>query len=158
MKLWQRRTLALLAIGGGGVAWALSWSVLPGQKLMGWILGVGFGAIYGWGMWTGVKLLEQRPGAERSMRRFWMVQIPVLSSPMIGYKLISGFHLTIYLQLAPAFKVGAHFDLGGTFQYSLLQAGEPFIIGVNVFALGIVIWLNQLYPKHAPALVPQAGA
>ncbi|GAB2524747.1 hypothetical protein GCM10027188_29600 [Lysobacter humi (ex Lee et al. 2017)] len=85
-----------------------------------------FALLYGWGIWCGVKALEGHPGAERSNLRFWLVQIPALTSPVLGYFFACGFHLTAGVQIDPL-KFNANFMLGSTFSYSLGQADTPVI-------------------------------
>jgi len=39
-----------------------------------------FFALYAWGIWCGVQMLESQPAATRSNLKFWAIQVPVLQS------------------------------------------------------------------------------
>jgi len=149
MKLWQRRAVGILTLGGGsvGAVAALNF-LLTRTNPIEWFFCVGAIAIFAWGVWCGVRLLEIRRGAERSTLKYWLIQIPAFGSPFFGYSLSSGFHTTVALQLAPL-KVNANFLLGSTFNYSLMQAGSPWFFGVNLFAVAVAWWLLRQVPRHA---------
>jgi hypothetical protein len=149
MKLWQRRALGILTLGGSacGVAVALA-LLFSRQNPIEWILCIAFMAIYAWGIWCGMLLLEAREGAERSAFKYWLVQVPTFSSPFLGYFLSSGFHTTVGLQLAPA-KLNGNFLVGSSFNYSLMQADQPWSLGVNVFAALVAWWLATQIKRAA---------
>ena len=105
-------------------------------------------ALYAWGVWCGVKVLENQAGWEGSTISYWAVQIPTFGSPVIAYFFTSGFHLTTTLQFSPL-KFDINFLLGSTFNYSLMNEVQPLLIGVNLFALGVVVWLMRLRKAHA---------
>ena len=150
MELWQRRTIGILTLGGGAVGIASVLTLLLSRtNPIEWIFCLAFIALYAWGVWCGVKLLESQVGSERSTFRYWLIQIPTFGSPVFGYFLSSGFHTTVFLQIAPL-KLNASFLLGSTFSYSLLQRGQPWIIGVNVFAAAVAWWLARSVPRPAP--------
>jgi hypothetical protein len=94
-------------------------------------------------------MLEGAPGAERANLKFWLAQVPVLSSPVVGYFFANGFHLTVTLQASPL-KLNANFLLGSTFNYSLLDPNKPFVIGINVFALLVALWLVRQIRRQPP--------
>lgn len=82
MKLWRRRIVGVLTLGGGsiGVTAALP-LLLARSNPIEWLFCTGFIVIYAWGVWCGVRLLENRPGAERSAAKYWLIQIPAFGSP-----------------------------------------------------------------------------
>jgi hypothetical protein len=148
VKLWQRRVLGILAVGGGaiGVAATLT-TLLQRSNPIEWFFCAGFAALYGWGIWCGVKLLEGMPGAERSNAKFWLIQVPTFSSPVLGYFMSSGLHFTVYWQPSP-FGLRANFLLGSLFNYSLMQRDSPISVGVNLFALAVAWWLMRCFPSN----------
>lgn len=149
MKLWQRRTLGILTLGGGAVGFAVALSVLLSRtNPIEWFFCIGFMTIYSWGVWCGVRFLESQPGAERSALRYWIIQIPAFGSPILGYALSSGFQTTVALQINPL-KVTSTFFLGSNFNYSILQAGTPWFVGANLFAIAVVWWLVRQVPRPA---------
>lgn len=150
MKLWQRRIVGVLTLGGGsvGVTAALP-LLLARSNPIEWLFCIGFIVIYAWGAWCGVRLLENRPGAERSAAKYWLIQIPAFGSPILGYFLSSGFHITVVLQAFP-FKIDGNVFLGSTFNYSLMQIGKPWFIGINVFAAAVAWWLTREASRNGP--------
>jgi len=157
VKLWQRRLLGILAIGGGAIGATQCFvAMTSASRVIEWLFVLLAFAFYGWGVWCGTRLIEGRPGAEQSNRRFWLVQVPTFSTPAVAYFLTCGFHLTVKLEFAP-FKLGANFLLGSTFNYSLLQPEAPIYIGMNVFAFGIAGWLIHTgHKEKAVALSSQS--
>lgn len=162
MQLWQRRVVGILGIGGGAIGVAGALEILVQQRNpIAWLFSLGFVALYAWGAWCGVRMLEKHAGAERSNLTYWLLQVPVLTSPVLGYFFASGFHLTVAVQLVPL-KVNASFLLGSTFNYSLIQSGTPVSLGVNVFALSVAAWLwlqvRDLPPKPSSKPTPLRDA
>jgi hypothetical protein len=141
LKLWQRRLLAILAIGGGatGAIQCIA-TMVSTRRFVEWIFVLAGFVFYCWGVWCGTRLIECQPGAERANRLFWLAQVPTFSTPLAGYFLTCGFHVTVKLVFAP-FKLAGNFLLGSTFEYSLLQPEEPIFVGMNIFAFGIAGWL-----------------
>lgn len=166
MKQWQRRTIGILTLGGGvtGVTVLLS-HVLGTSHPVAWVLGmIGIG-LYAWGTWCGVRLLEASPGAEELTMRYWMLQIPSVSTPVFGFFLSGGFHFTLGLQVAPL-NLQWTTRIGSVFNYSLLNFSAPWSLGVNLAAVAVVYFLNrqitrpvkQADPAHVtdPAETPPA--
>jgi hypothetical protein len=157
MKIWPRRILGVLGIGGGAVGFvACVTKLLGATQLVHWAIYVVFGSLYAWGAWCGVKLMESQPNALRYNRRFWLIQIPALNSPLLGYSLASGFHLTLSLSLTP-FNLGFSCQVGSAFNFSLLQWDQPLSLGVNVVAYGIYLWLAHGFPD-VPVTAVQSPA
>lgn len=151
MKLWQRRTVGILTLGGGAIGLAAGLTLLMSRSnSIEWLLCIAFIAVYVWGIWCGARLLEGAVGAERSTLKYWLVQVPTFTSPFLGYFLSSGFHSTVALQIAPL-KLTASFMTGSSFTYSLMQPEQPWSIGFNLFAAAIVWWLARTVRGLSPS-------
>ena len=143
MKIWQWRVIGILTLGGGAVGVATSLSLLLSlNSVLDWAFCLVFLSIYSWGIWCGVRLLERQSDSIRNVIWYWLLQIPVVGSPFFGYFLSSVFHTTVALQFAPL-NVNANFLLGSKFQYSLMQSDQPWLFGVNLFAVAVVWWLSR---------------
>ena len=143
MEPWQRRVIGILTLGGGAIGFAAALGLLLSRSNpLEWLFCLLFMAAYAWGVWSGMRLLESQPGAERSTLKYWLIQVPTFSSPILGYFMSSGFHTTATLQLSP-FNFNANFLLGSSFNYSLMQSDKPWSIGINVFAAVIAWWLSR---------------
>ena len=142
MRLWQRRTLGILALGGGFVGLALG-SQMPMNtdlSVPARVLTLPFMALYGFGIWCGLGMLESRPGTVALNRLFWLLQIPYIMSPVAGYLFASG--AMAYASFAPGSGFGAMARFGSQFQYSLFELFRPFAIGVNLVALAVFAFLT----------------
>src|SRR5688500_19869003 len=85
MNILQRRTLGVLALGGGAVGFAAGIALLLSRtNPLEWAFCIAFCTLYAWGIWCGIRLLEGKPGAERANLKFWLVQIPSFGSPKDG--------------------------------------------------------------------------
>lgn len=154
MTLWQRRTLGILTLGGGAVGVTVTLTaLLATASVLTWIIIIAFAAIYAWGTWIGLQLIESQPKAEHSALTYWILQVPVLGSPVVSYQFANGFLAIASLQLAPV-KLNGHAMIGSQFNFALLQLQSPWLVGVNLFALGVCWWLARCIkaqPQRPPA-------
>jgi hypothetical protein len=144
MQTWERRILGALALGGGflGVTIAFALLLSPGLVILARALVLSFMALYCWGAWCGLRMLEGDETSLKANRLFWALQIPYVMSPIGGYFFASGFLL--YVTFRPSdMNIGAMFRLGSQFEYSILQADKPLIFGLNLFAIAIVGLLSR---------------
>lgn len=142
MKNYQRRIIGILTLCGSSVGIVSSLTQLIevngviGTMVFGLVL-----AIYSWGAWLGLNLLENKPNFQQLIK-FWWLQVPIFWSPLLGYFLTSGFHLSVYFDFS-AIKLIWNFNLGSLFKFTLLQSGHSWQLGVNIFALGVVWFLDK---------------
>lgn len=159
MKLWQRRTLGILSIGGGCIGITAATGLLASQNL--WlnnafiIMAI---LLYAWGLWCGAMLYEGREDWLNKNLIFWAIQIPSFSSPYFSYAFSSGaeFINTIGLQSSND-RLDYSFQLGSHFKYNVIDANEPVSVGVNLFAVIVVLFLSSLI-KNMRSLKKQPGA
>ncbi|AKR43179.1 hypothetical protein [Methylophilus sp. TWE2] len=150
MKHWQRIAFGIFTIVGSTVGFISGVSGLfSGSNLIEWLMLIAATVVYAWGIWCGIGLLQAEVGAERANLKFWLVQVPSFGSPLISYFLSCGFHTTVSLQLFPI-KLSAKILVGSYFSYGLLQPNQPFIIGINLFAMFIVWWLSKSVVQLSP--------
>lgn len=143
-------TLGLLGIGGS------AWGLLAIASLLsaGWpgllsvILVGAVAAVFIFGAYAGVLALRGAPGWLRKNIVFWALQIPLISSPVISYSLASGGFLTVWLQVLPSFRVGTNVFFGSAFTVNLFSKG-PIVLGANVLALGVVLYLLRVQAKSS---------
>jgi hypothetical protein len=149
MQQWQRRILGIVALGGGFTGFAVGLNLLIAPSgVLAKVLALPFLVLYAWGIVCGLRLIEGRDEALRQNLYFWLTQIPFLMSPIAGYSFSSG--ASLYFKYQP---IGAEWNylarLGSQFEYSLLQ-GKPLIVGVNIFAVGVSLFLVLLLRKSPP--------
>lgn len=158
MKRWQRRTLGVLATGGGAIGIAIS---MMQVAQIGWsfsllFLAMGM-ALYAWGMACGVALLESQPRAEHANFWFWLVQVPIFTSPIATYFFSAG---AVFLVKVDFWPLGIHWNafLGSQFSLQVGMA-QPYGFGINFLALGICYWLWRWFDfRPAPGQTIGTGA
>lgn len=160
MNTWVRRTIGILTLGGSFTGLALSTQLAQQQhQALALVFTFLFALVYAWGTWCGLIILESGKAAARQACVFWGLQIPHLMSPVAGFSLTSG--AAVMVSYAGSTGIAFKADIGSHFQYSLLQ-GLPFSIGINLFALGIFVYLGVLShqasdtPSSLPAEAPSA--
>jgi hypothetical protein len=161
MKIWEWRLLGVLALGGSAAGLVIGLSVLGAPNpLLPRLLMLPFLGMYVWGIWCGMRMLERDPRALLPNAWFWAMQTPYLTSPVFGYLFASGS--LFYVTYAPGSGFGFRLQLGSAFQYSFLEADKPFAIGVNVFAVAVLVLLvnrhHQLLHAPAPAVAAPEGS
>jgi len=152
MNIALRRVLGILDLGGSFLGLTLGLTSLLQQTTVAvLIVEIPFLALYCWGIWCGVQMLENSPRAVRTNMWFWAMQIPYLMSPIIGYLFTSGAFLFVTYQ--PGTSVtGFTARVGSQFQISLLQ-GQSFQIGINFLALAVcvVLIVNKRHSEKSGA-------
>jgi hypothetical protein len=143
MKIWIRRTLGVLTIGGSfaGIGMCLAALVQSPPLFQVFVLIV-FTLVYAWGICAGVELFENSPYALISNRNFWCIQIPILHTNFFSYVFFCGGFLQVSLKFNPA-EYGFQFTIFSS-QFSLqfgTTPGESPAIGVNLLATAIVVFL-----------------
>jgi hypothetical protein len=153
MKPWLRRTIGILTLGGSFVGVTVAFQFLLGgtQPLVGNLITLAFVATYGWGVWVGLRLIEQAPRASDMGGIYWLLQVPQFSSPLAGYLFSSGTQL--FVQYTVGASLGISWQLGSRFEYSLLESGKPWTIGINLGALAIafVLYADSLRKPRVDA-------
>ncbi len=144
---WLSTTLGV--VGVGGAAWgllALGVSFRNTQlSASSVVISALFCVLFMFGGYAGVLAIRRSRGWLHFTTLFWLIQVPVLSSPVISYAFASGGFVTAWLQLYPPIHVGTNFFLGSTFTFNLFTSGVPFAIGVNVIALAVSFLLVRAH-------------
>src|SRR6185437_12301293 len=91
-------------------------------------------------IWCGLRMLEEPKRAIKMNAWFWATQIPYVMSSIAGYFFASGSLLYVIYEPSQA-HVSMLWRFGSQFQYSLFEAGKPFVFGVNLLALFVFLWL-----------------
>lgn len=140
MNKLLRRGLGILDLGGSFLGLVLGLTLfLQHPSLLTILLEIPFLALYCWGVWCGVRTLENHPKALRANLWLWLIQIPFLKSYFFTYWFTSG--ALLFVTYAPAGEnVSFMARVGSEFQYSFLQP-QPFQVGANLLAVAICIVL-----------------
>jgi hypothetical protein len=142
--------VALLLIVGGALGIALTlWldiSLLSSERVRVFssstaITGA-FIVLYGWGVWTGIDLWRGRRQAITMAQVLFAMQIPVLNVLGFSYEFHTG--LAIRIMVLGGANLNFNFQLGSSFNFYISSQVPGTAIGVNLFALAILIYLTLL--------------
>lgn len=139
MKPWFQLTLVTSTVGGGFAGFSATLQHLlrfEGRQSADYILMIVFLVVYAFITVSGL-LFVRDPHRIVPLLIASSIQIPWFSSPLFAYRLTAGFHVTVGLIEG---KFGGGFSLGSEWQCNVLQK-LPSVVGVNIFALVIVILL-----------------
>ncbi|WP_036799437.1 hypothetical protein [Photobacterium marinum] len=149
MELWIRRYIGIALVGGGVLGLATVVGYFSQQlELAQWALLLAICIFYIWSTIIGVLVLEGKRSRKVMYQALTiqLLQIPVVSLPVITYQVASGFHLDfIYSTLQNFYfsvKIGSKFSLG------FLDGGQVIVIGVNLAALlASVLFVKYVIPS-----------
>jgi hypothetical protein len=150
MRDWQRRVIGILTLGGSFLGLAVGLQHLAEtDAALGKAFVAGFCALYGYGVWIGLRLLEQAPRATRAASVYWFVQVPCFMSPLVGYLFASGASMLVSWTFGQG--AGYRWQFGSSFRYSLMQPDTPWLLGINVFALAVALYLAAVSQRKPAA-------
>ena len=150
MNPWLRRLLLVLTIGGSFTGMAITLQaglVAQDRRIMLSLMYGGFIALYGYGIFAGLRFAEKEADQKHLIIFYWL-QVPWISSPIIGYRFAAGFHLSGGLM---GNQFSGLFRFGSDWQFNFLQPA-PWGLGLNAFALIVALLLT--IKRHAPPTPP----
>lgn len=156
MNLWTRRLFIVLSVGGGycgAVFMVLLFSQVKGQ-IAGYLLVSAMIATFAFGIFGGLRFIEDEEKGLRWLRWFFGIQTPILSSPLFAYQLSSGAGINLSW-------IGSNLTLFGRFgsemSVGILQ-DRPWGLGLNIFALGMFLWTGRLREKKSAIPPPEPAS
>jgi hypothetical protein len=156
MRTWLRLTLVTVTVGGGftGVALMLQ-SLLtagghPPQPMANYVLMSVFFALFAFVTVSGLVFVHDARRIKPLIVALG-IQVPWVSSPLLVYKFTAGFETCVAVGIIGNFYGG--FQLGSNYQFSYFQWQSPWGVGVNLFALAILVLLAWS-PKWIKNQVP----
>jgi len=160
MKQWQRWGLGLLSIGGGMLGESmLAVAGITSQmaKFQARMLIVGLLAMlyYSFGIWSGMGLIKGWDRLVLPSRIFWAFQVPFLQLPHFTYLVTCGLYGIFSVTQDPEWRFAFNGSVGSQFQYSILNTEQPLMLGVNYFALFVMIFLPS---RFSTAAAPVQGS
>jgi len=150
------RVVSLLLIAGGIVGLVtVIWSEISLLQQTGFrpsSMAAFFGAgavLFGFSTWTGVDLWRGKPSALRRAKVLFAAQIPYISLPGFVCQFFTGFMFTIFFNSASASRFGLAFRFGSYLRFWISSAIENLVLGVNVVAVIVLIYLIRVAsPEH----------
>jgi len=141
MKSWLRLTLITMTVGGGftGIATVLQMLPMFGQQdrpVGNYIVALVAITLFAFVVISGL-LNAQNPQRTTPLVIALVLQIPLISCPIIAYQFAAGFQVAVDLIDG---HPGAGTRLGAAFQIHFFQQ-QPWGIGINLFALLMLIML-----------------
>lgn len=145
-----RLIISLIQIGGGLAGLGIIGRAIITEKfhLQTVIINVAFIFIFWFGILAGIALIRRPRTGLLLSAAFQAIQIPIFKGPVAAYSLFSGASLNLYQhQKGPGFQ----FLFGSSYHFSIGR-GESLLVGVNILALVLFIYLaweiwNELTEK-----------
>lgn len=151
MRHWLWRVMGVLSLGGGfsGLVY-LFMALMQGVSFDLWVTLTVVVAtlLYGFGVWSGMRLLEGRPGAAQINLLYWWVQIPMINTPVVALQFYVGATATVSASLgwdasgSDEISFGANAVFGSSLEWSLMQGDVPWEVGVNLLAC-LIVWKGR---------------
>lgn len=143
MQTWQRRLLGTLALGGGflGLVVILT-QILQGASAVSLLLYIPFSAVFAWGVWAGIAMLESHPDALQLNKWYWAVQIPYFLTQPLSAFFYSGGAVLFGFQIHER-KMNLQALFGSQFQFAI-NSERVTEVGINIFALLAAAYLWHL--------------
>jgi ABC-type xylose transport system permease subunit len=162
MKIWERRVVATITLGGSYLGLVLWATLVAGPApWLAKLVSFPFMLLYAWGVYCGVQLMEGQGKGLASAAWYWLIQVPSFTSPLLGYLFTSGAYALVSYTPSTA-GLTYLFIFGSKFEYSLLQPDKPFSFGINLFALlvaGLLFWrFRQAHMATPPAVIAEPVA
>ncbi|MBD1567488.1 MULTISPECIES: hypothetical protein [Vibrio] len=136
MELWVRRYIGFVTIGGGVLGLATVASYFSQQlALEQWTLVFTICAFYVWSSIVGLLVLEGKSSKKVAFQALiiQLIQIPVISLPIITYQVATGLHLDFIYSTHKSFFLSAKF--GSKFSLGFFNGGQLIVIGANLAAI-----------------------
>lgn len=156
MRHWLLRVMAVLSLGGGftGLVYAVTAAFNGGPLELQLTILFGF-LVYGFGIWTGMRMLEGNLSAARLNLIYWWLQVPFVNTSALGFSFYSGASARVSASLSwdssgsDNMNFSANAVIGSSLDWSYMQVGVPFELGVNVLALICAIWGGKLIRRQS---------
>lgn len=156
MNRWLRRLHLVLTIGGGFGGLAVALTTLGEsfrQSLLGSFLLTGAAMYFVWAIVIGLRLADGKAG--RSLLWLYGAQLPLLSGPVVAYRLSLGAHVYVGV-LGGSFYWNLQF--GDNYSVNLGNGDLPWGVGINLFALAMyLISLRTMPSKNRFERFPEDG-
>jgi len=143
LERWARRVCGALAVGGG--ASGLIVSLAGGEGLsspLAFVIWVVFELLYAAGVWVGLRLIENDPGAWKWLKIYLWLQVPVLQTAAITFDFGSLMSFSWVYAGAGTFRFVYTPTSGWAF--SLFTAQPALGLGVNVLPACVLLALWAL--------------
>lgn len=145
MNTWTKRLFILLSIGGGYAGAVIISGMLPKSPLLSatQLIGWAMIATFCYGVFGGLSLLDNEVKGLRRLRWFFLIQIPVLSSPFFAYSCNAGLSLGVWWiggANGLLWRFGSEMTL-------LFRASQPWGIGVNLVGLAMFVWTIRILAR-----------
>lgn len=162
-----RFALLINSLGGGCIGLAAVSPLASGAEsgFANALLLILLVGLFAFGVFAGFALSVPGASGLRWMRSYLLLQAPVLSSPLLGYQLVSGLGLPLSIGV-----IGSGLDMRLTFTWAptfgsagwvSFAQGAPLGIGVNVVPIVLLMltsWALKRGAKAAPLRASGAAA
>ena len=114
----------------------------------------GVALCFAWGVGTGIALRRQHPAALWAALPFWLLQVPIVSSPLATLSLYSGLAVPVTVMFQDGVNFYAGINLGSGFETFFLNPAAPWGFGINLFAVAAVVFLTVRLLQEKWSTIP----
>ncbi len=145
------RLVAVLLIVGGiaGVAISL-WAEALAYNPAHLVFVAAAIILFGWSVWVGVRLWQGKPNSYKWAQALFILQIPNISVAGFSYQFYLGLMLGLSFSKEATSKLNLEFELASRLNFQISPEIENLILGVNLAALAILIYLFKKSREESP--------
>jgi len=156
MKTWLRWLLIVLSVGGGFTGIAVTFEALfRNEASLGVWLACGFAILLYMFVVVSGLIFADSPTRTLPLVAALIIQIPWVSSPIFDYGFCAGFRISAGLLDG---KIVLNGRLGSYFEIFFFGSSHPWGVGINFFALLVLILLLRYRRTPDTALEPTPTA
>lgn len=98
--------------------------------------------LYGVGAWCGLQALRQAPSWQVWGRWFWLLQVPMFSTPSMSFLTSCGAGAWVYMRFGNhGLQPGGSMLLGSAVSVTSGQISPDLMVGINLFATALAAFL-----------------
>jgi hypothetical protein len=150
---WGARLIATLLVAGGLLGLVLAVPLIQNfarqQQYVRTVVPVISIALFGWCVWTGIKLWRGLPSGYRWATILFALQIPVVCISRVTYELSTGFSArTLFGNSTRQF--GA--NIGSSLNFLISPEPLGWMLGINLVAVVAVAYLILITRRTSPSI------
>jgi hypothetical protein len=150
MNVWTKHLFVVLSVGGGFCGAVLMTRLIPRvEGITSSVLLAAMIATFAFGVFAGLRFMEDEEKGLGLLSCFFAIQIPIFSSPVLTYDLISGFGVKLLWMR----QWGLFFRFGSEMTIWIMHP-QPWGLGVNAFALALFLWTRAILKKKGQQTEP----
>jgi hypothetical protein len=147
LDLWGRRIIGVLLIGGGLVGFGSLSLTFTSESVVGSVISIILGVcLFAFSIIAGLALVEGSRNGRLFTKIMLLIQIPMITSPIVTYKFFSGFTCGPKVM---GNSLGFEFYFSSYFYFGWFISWMDFQVGLNLYALAAFVFLRRMESRMA---------